>query len=123
MCSLESEKRQKNKEGMEVVSKKVNGRVRMERNTMQIKEKHQISLASQLLNRVRENSNVIPSQFHNPSISETFSPAHPFNALALYLFSTYKMIWGSHEKQAGIEGNTRGLGSCRTALFIADLTT
>lgn len=78
---------------------------------------------SQLLNRVRENSNVIPSQFHNPSISETFSPAHPFNALALYLFSTYKMIWGSHEKQAGIEGNTRGLGSCRTALFIADLTT
>lgn len=45
MCSLESEKRQKNKEGMEVVSKKVNGRVRMERNTMQIKEKHQISLA------------------------------------------------------------------------------
>lgn len=106
----ESEKKKERKQRVRV-SKEVNVNVWKREIRCKLKKNSKSHWSSRLLNRVREHSNVIPSQFHNPSISATLSPAHPLNTLTLYLFSTFKMMWGSRGRHADTERDTRGLRS------------
>lgn len=94
VCIREQQKKETGNKGKQMVrvSKEVNGRVRKREIRCKLKKNSESHWSSRLLNRVRERSNVIPSQFHNSSISATLSPAHPLNASTLYLFSTYKMM-------------------------------
>lgn len=97
------------------VSKDVNERVWKKEIRCKLRKNSKSLWSSRLLNRVGEHSNVIPSQFHNPSISATLFPAHPLNALTVYLFNTvWCTVGGSRGRHADTEGNKRRLGSVHT---------
>lgn len=71
---------------------------------------------------MKEYPNVIPFQFHNPSITATHSSAHLFNGVTDYLFNTYKMMWelsgetcrygGEGKKRVHVEPESHFLHFC-----------
>lgn len=103
----------------ERANERVNEKVRKTEIRCKLKNNSESHWSPRLLNRVQEHSNVIPSQFHNPSISATLSLVHPLSALALYLFSTYKITVGY--SSAGVSGETsRHRGEYKVTLCNSD---
>lgn len=65
---------------------------------------------------MKEYPNVIPFQFHNPSITATHSSAHLFNGVTDYLFNTYKMMWELSGETCRYGGEGEKKSSRRAAL-------